>query len=53
MKTKQLGKAVALVALARKLGVGRTLRLGTLAFETYLAVQALRRRSRRSRQRAS
>ena len=47
MKIKQLGKAVALVALVRKLGFGRTVRLGTLAFKTYLAVQALRRRSRR------
>jgi hypothetical protein len=47
MKIKQLGKGLALVALARKLGFRRTWRLGMLAFETYLAVQARRRHSRR------
>jgi hypothetical protein len=49
MKIKQFAKTLALLALVRKLGVRRSLRLGMLAGETYLAVQARRRHSRRKK----
>ena len=49
MKIKQLGKLLPVAALVRKFGFGRTLRVALLAAETYMTIQARRRRSPRSR----